>query len=525
MMTHYQERFGYRSFLMTACCWALFGLLGASSLRADPDPVKRDASGFDPVAQRDSSSDIALLERLSNAYSAIADEVQPSVVSIKAMTINEEVNDELKRMFGDENLQPIPMTGTGSGFIIDDAGYIVTNNHVVEDAGRVQVTLQDGRDFLAEVIGTDKMTDIAVIKISADDLKPCRLGDSDAMRVGNIVLAIGSPFKFGNSVSQGIISAVGRSNVDVKIDYKGWLQTDAPINPGNSGGPLINTRAEVIGMSVAIATESGGYQGVGFAIPSNVIRRIADTLKRGKKVVRGYLGVALRPVNRAVAEAYGLDAAYVALIQGIIDESEDAPAVKAGMQPDDIILKVDDRRVRDVEDLQDLVAQMPPGTKARFNIWRHKRSKVVTVEIGKQPLNFSTQTSRFDPSSQDESDTKEPGSISNSEKPEDKIQSEMGAEYVERLGIYAATLTPELRKRFRTRSEVETGAIITLVDPLGEGFAADLRRGFVIQAVNDDEIESIGDLKRTLENLKDARSARMEVQDGRGVGRVVVRLR
>lgn len=524
MMTQNRERFVYRRFLTAGCCWALLGVLSASSLRADPDPVSRDASGFDRVARTDSSGDIGLLERLSNAYSAIAEEVQPSVVSIKAMTINEEVNDELRRMFGDENLQPIPMTGTGSGFIIDDAGYIVTNNHVVEDAGRVQVTLQDGRDFLAEVIGTDKMTDIAVIKISADDLKPCRLGDSDAMRVGNIVLAIGSPFKFGNSVSHGIISAVGRTNVDVNIDYKGWLQTDAPINPGNSGGPLINTRAEVIGMSVAIATESGGYQGVGFAIPSNVIRRIADTLKKGKKVVRGYLGVALRPVNRAVAEAYGLDAAYGALIQDIIDESEDSPAVKAGMQPDDIILKVDDRRVRDVEDLQDLIAQMPPGTKARFNIWRQNHSKMVTVEIGKQPPNFSTQASRFDTSTRDESSSKEPGE-SDSGKPEQKAQSELGAEYVDRLGIYAATLTPELRKRFRIRDEVEAGAIITQVDPLGEGFAAELRRGFVIQAVNDDEIASIGDLKHALDQLKDARSARMEVQHGRGIGRVVVRLR
>lgn len=524
MMTQNRERFVYRRFRAEVCCWALLGLLCASSLRADPDSVKRDASGFDPTAQRDSSGDVGLLERLSNAYSAIAEEVQPSVVSIKAMTINEEVNDELRRMFGDEDLQPIPMTGTGSGFIIDDAGYIVTNNHVVEDAGRVQVTLQDGRDFLAEVIGTDKMTDIAVIKISADDLKPCRLGDSDVMRVGNIVLAIGSPFKFGNSVSHGIISAVGRTNVDVNIDYKGWLQTDAPINPGNSGGPLINTRAEVIGMSVAIATESGGYQGVGFAIPSNVIRRIADTLKKGKKVVRGYLGVALRPVNRAVAEAYGLDAAYGALVQDIIDESEDSPAVKAGMKPDDIILKVDDRRVRDVEDLQDMVAQMPPGTKAQFNIWRQKHSKVVTVEIGKQPPNFSTQATRFDMSSDDESSSREPGD-SDSGKPEQKVQIELGAEYLEQLGIYAATLTPELRKRFRIRDEVETGAIITQVDPLGEGFAADLRRGFVIQAINDDEIASIGDLKHALDQLKDARSARMEVQHGRGVGRVVVRLR
>jgi serine protease Do len=249
---------------------------------------------------------LADLDRLSHAFTLIAQAVKPAVVSIKASAVNGAVNDELKRLFGENSFQPIPTTGTGSGLIIDEEGHIVTNNHVIADADVVRVTLADGREFRANVVASDPMTDIAVIKIDADRPRPGRLGDSDAAEVGNIVLAIGSPFKFGHSVSHGIIIAVGRSEVDVDIEYKNWIQTDAPINPGNSGGPLINTRGEVIGISVAIATDSGGHQGVGFAIPSNTVVRIADQLKLGKKVVRGLLGVAIQPVDTKTASAYGL---------------------------------------------------------------------------------------------------------------------------------------------------------------------------------------------------------------------------
>ena len=496
-------------------------LTNPTILRADPNPTARHESGTATESNSRVADDIALLDRLSNAYSAIAEGVQPSVVSIRSLTVNEEVNDELKRMFGDEDFQPVPMTGTGSGIILDTDGYIVTNNHVVEDAGRVQVTLHDGRDFLAEVVGTDRMTDIAVIRIDAKGLHPCRLGDSDAVRVGNIVLAIGSPFKFGNSVSRGIISATGRTNVDVDIDYTNWLQTDAPINPGNSGGPLINTRAEVIGMSVAIATESGGYQGVGFAIPSNMIRRIANVLKSGKKVVRGYLGVEIKPVNRTEAEVYGLDAPRGALLGSIFDES---PAADAGLQSEDIILSIDGREIRSVEDLQDVIAFTPPGTKTRFSVWRGRAARDVTVEIGKQPKNFRTSSSRLGREfRRDEPEEDEP--ISRSDKSVEDEQAELGAEYVEGLGLYAATLTPELSKRFRVHRSVESGAVVTRVDPLGEAFAQSIRRGFVIQRVNDEAIENVTDLKATLKTLKDARGVRMELRVGRETFTTVVRLR
>lgn len=496
-------------------------LTNPTLLRADPNPSARQGSEAGGHSNARAADDIALLDRLSNAYSAIAEEVQPSVVSIRSLTVNEEVNDELKRMFGDEDFQPVPMAGTGSGIILDTDGYIVTNNHVVEDAGRVQVTLHDGRDFLAEVIGTDRMTDIAVIRIDAKDLHPCRLGDSDSMRVGNIVLAIGSPFKFGNSVSHGIISATGRTNVDVDIDYKNWLQTDAPINPGNSGGPLINTRAEVIGMSVAIATESGGYQGVGFAIPSNMIRRIANVLKAGKKVVRGYLGVEIKPVNRTEAEVYGLDAPRGALLGSIF---EDSPAAQAGLQSEDIILGIDGRQIRSVEDLQDVIAFTQPGTKTQFSVWRGRAARDVTVEIGKQPRNFRTSSSRLDREFRQE-EPEDEEAVSRSDKPVEEEQSELGAEHVASLGLYAATLTPELSKRFRVHRSIVSGALITMVDPLGEAFAQNIRRGFVIQKVNDIEIETMNDLKDALNSVKNVRGVRMELRVGRDSYNTVVRLR
>lgn len=516
-MSHFVRR------IALVTCAIAMTFLNVAVLRGDPNPVGHQSSQSVASDREATADDIALLNRLSRAYAAIAEEVQPSVVSIRSTSVNEAVNDELRRMFGDEDLQPIPMTGTGSGFIIEDTGYIVTNNHVVEDAGRVQVTLQDGRDYLAEVIGTDRMTDIAVIKIDAPNLHPCKLGDSDDMRVGNIVLAIGSPFKFGNSVSHGIISATGRTNVAVDIDYKNWLQTDAPINPGNSGGPLINTRAEVIGMSVAIATESGGYQGVGFAIPSNVIRQIAGILKTGEKIVRGYLGVTIQPVNRTEAEVYGLDGPRGAMLGSIFEES---PAETAGLKSEDIILSVNGRKIRGVEDLQDVIAYTSPGTKARFSVWREKSERDITVEIGKQPPHFRTQGSRLDPKLFGTDDDEE--STTRSEKTEateEKEQSNLGAELVNGLGIYAATITPELRKRFHLHESVESGVVITQVDPLGEAYAQDIRRGYVIQKVNEDSIESLSDLKSALSKIKKVRGVRLEVRAGRELMHAVVRLR
>lgn len=460
------------------------------------------------------------LERISNAFSEIAERVKPSVVSIKSMAVNEEMNAELKRMFGDKDFQPIPISGTGSGIIFDSAGFIVTNNHVVEDADVVRVTLADGREFEAEVIGTDSMTDLAVIKIDGRNLSPCRFGDSDAVRVGHLVLAIGSPFKFGHSVSHGIISAVGRSNVEVDIDYKNWIQTDAPINPGNSGGPLINTRGEIIGISVAIATESGGYQGVGFAIPANTVVRVTETLKRGQKMVRGYLGVVIKAVNATIADGYGLPEAKGAMLQTI---GPDTPAHKAGLRPEDIILAIDGREITGLEELQERVAHMPPGTRSVFRVWRQRTSRDVPVEIGKQPENFSTQGSRDDlvPEESNEPARMEPTDRTTGSRP--TMTPDLGSEYFASFGMHAANLTSELRDKYKVSEDVTTGVLVTGVDPLGEAFNAELRRRCIIRRVNDEEIRNLSDFKRVIEKFKDARGLRLAVQIGNEVYHTVIK--
>lgn len=490
--------------------WHLHGLAGiclAIACLASPAAADQPApasSQLLPVA--DSATD---LERISNGFSQIVERVKPAVVSIRSIAVNEEMNAELRRMFGDKDFQPIPISGTGSGVIIDKSGFIVTNNHVVEDAEVVQVTLADGREFRASVIGTDKMTDLAVIKIDAPGLTACRFGDSETVKAGHLVLAIGSPFKFGHSVSHGIISAVGRSNVDVEIDYKNWLQTDAPINPGNSGGPLINTRGEIIGISVAIATESGGYQGVGFAIPSNVVARVTETLKRGQKMVRGYLGVVIRPVNQTVAEVYGLSDAQGAMLETI---GTDSPAAKAGLKPEDIILAIDGRSVRSLEELQERVALMPPGTRTTFKVWREKSPRDVSVQIGEQPENFRTQGDRRDLIRRDREPPREMEPVDKPTGTSRTPDTDSGAEYFERIGLHAASLTAEVRRMYLIPDTIDSGVVVTAVNPLGEGYNADLRRRCVIRRMNDQPVTNLSDFKRILNSMKDSKGARIQFQ-------------
>ncbi len=481
----------------------------ASAARAWPvDPPDKAAN------QPLSDPDVAVLDRLSRAFGVIAEKVQPSVVSIRSLMVNEEVNERLRQMFDDDNFQAIPLSGTGSGIILDQAGHIVTNNHVVEDADSVRVTLADGREFQALVVGTDSMTDLAVIKIDAEGLVPAHLGDSDAVRVGNIVLAIGSPFRFGHSVSHGIISAIGRTEVDVDIDYKNWLQTDAPINPGNSGGPLINTRGEVIGLSVAIATESGGYQGVGFAIPSNTVARITEVLKSGQEVVRGYLGVGIRPIDPNWALAYGLKEPRGVFIDAVADDS---PAAKGGLKQEDIVLEIGDVKVRTREHLQDLVAQTPPGTEVKFTIWRKDRERPLKITIGKQPPGFTTNGSLPHRGRQDEAD-EESG-------PPEESHEELDAVVFEALGLEVTTVTPRIVRQFKLPSSSTSGALITRVDPLSDAFQARLRRGLVIVGVNDRKVRSAADLDKALKAESGEKVVRLQIRAGREEYITVLRLR
>lgn len=471
-------------------------------------------------------TDLEPLAQLSRGFALISETSKQSVVFIDALT-NAKLDDRVKQLLEESDVPIPPSRGTGSGVIFDAAGYIVTNNHVVAGSDKVRVTLSDGRKHDAVVVGTDAKTDLAVVRINANNLMPARFGDSDDVRVGHLVLAIGSPFRLGHSVTHGIISAIGRFNVDVNIDYQDWLQTDAAINPGNSGGPLINTQGEVIGLNTAIATESGANQGVAFAIPSNTIKRIVEKLKTGREIVRGYLGVSIEPVNPQIASAYDYDRAYGVLIQAV---GKDTPAMRAGLQPEDIVMRIDNRVVRNREKMQHMIAAIEPGAIAELVVWRKGIELVLPTRIGAQPGNFrttgrlgdiapapspagqpNTQTSRNQiPKMQELNEGRR---STNSLRPDNST----GPRRVFRnIGLEASTVTPELSKRYRLPDDIINGVVITRVYPTGSSYLADLRPGYVIISANDGPIQNIAEFESllTTENLRKGIRLKLRIRNG-----------
>jgi serine protease Do len=296
-------------------------------------------------------------------------------------------NDEFfRRFFGPrlpERGQPrkYRQTGQGSGFIVSKDGYILTNHHVVGDADRITVTLSDGREFTAKTVGTDPKSDVAVIKIEADNLPILPLGDSDALEVGEWVMAVGNPFGLSHTITVGVVSAKGRSTVGI-TDYEDFIQTDAAINPGNSGGPLINLTGEVVGIITAIFSRSGGYMGIGFAIPVNMAKAIQKQLVETGKVIRGSLGVNVQNLSKELAESFGLDSTDGVLIAGV---TKDSPADKAGLRRGDVIVEFNGRNIENVGQFRNLVALTIPGTKIKLVLIRGGKRSDLAVKLGRIP--------------------------------------------------------------------------------------------------------------------------------------------
>jgi len=277
-------------------------------------------------------------------------------------------------------MREIPSRGEGSGFIVSADGYILTNAHVVRNADEVVVKLVDKRTFTARVVGTDVRTDVAVLKIPAGNLPTVRLGDPDRLRVGEAVVAIGSPFGFEHSVTAGIVSAKGRSLPSE--NYVPYIQTDVAINPGNSGGPLFNTRGEVVGINSQIYSRSGGFQGVSFAIPIDVAMDVVRQIKETGRVTRGWLGVAIQEVTAGLAESFGLDRARGALVSQV---QPDSPASRAGLQAADVILEFGGRPVENSGDLPRMVGMAKPGVQTPVTVWRKGKSVRLNVVLGEMP--------------------------------------------------------------------------------------------------------------------------------------------
>jgi serine protease Do len=350
-----------------------------------------------PLAAR---SQIAQARDLSEAFKYVSKAVQPSVVSIRSVKRIQvasaapqqqmQIPEELQRFFGsDESFHrfaPIPrqrpqreQNGLGTGVVVSADGYILTNNHVVAGADKVSVTLQDDRQFDAEVVGTDPKSDLAVLRIDASGLTPAMLGDSDDLEVGDWVLAIGSPFGLRQTVTAGIVSATGRVNMGI-TDYEDFVQTDAAINPGNSGGPLVNMRGEVIGINTAIASRSGVYNGIGFAIPSNMARSVKDAIITNGRVDRGQLGALIQNLTRELAQSFGFTGTKGVLIGDVVPGSA---AAQAGLKSGDIVLSFDGRDMTDLHQLRNAVAATTPGENVELVIFRDGKQITVSVEIGR----------------------------------------------------------------------------------------------------------------------------------------------
>ncbi len=319
----------------------------------------------------------------AGSFSPAAKKASPAVVSIntsKAAEKNPQSNDPWFRFFfGDQGNQP--QAGLGSGVIVSPAGYILTNNHVVEGADEIEVVLNDSRHAKAKVIGTDPDTDLAILKIELDKLPVIVLGNSDALAVGDQVLAIGNPFGVGQTVTSGIVSALGRNQLGINT-FENFIQTDAAINPGNSGGALVDIHGNLMGINTAIYSRSGGSMGIGFAIPVSTARMVMESIVKEGQVSRGWIGVEPNDLSPELAETFGVKATSGVIITGVL---QNGPAAQAGIKPGDVITGVADKRVATVSELLSNVASLKPGVPAKFSLLRREEKMELKVTPGLRP--------------------------------------------------------------------------------------------------------------------------------------------
>jgi serine protease Do len=377
----------------------------------------------------------------------------------------------------------------GSGFIISADGYIMTNAHVVDHADKITVRLTDKREFSAKVIGADKRTDVALLKIEAKGLPIVAKGDPSKLKVGEWVVAIGSPFGFDSSVTAGIVSAKGRSLP--RDNFVPFIQTDVAINPGNSGGPLFNMNGEVVGINSQIYTRSGGSMGLSFAIPIDVAMQVADQLRTTGKVVRGRIGVTIQELTLELAESFGLGKPSGALVSSV---EKNGPADKAGLEASDVILKFDGKPVDSSNDLPRIVAATKPGSKAEVELWRKGASKKVTVEVGQMP---------------------EEGSLASSA-PNEKGD---GADKIPRLGIAVSELTKEQQEEL----DVAGGLVVENVEG-SAARAAGLQQGDVLLAIGNVQIRTLAQFNNFLKQIAKGRNVALLVRRGDNVLYVAIRL-
>ncbi len=457
------------------------------------------------------------LRQTGKAFARVARAVSPSVAYIQvesrpggSMQFHSPFGERwpfdeefFKRFFGDEfpgtPRQEIPpdeqrVIGQGSGFVFapseaesKDLTYIVTNNHVVANADKITVKFQDGHEFDAEIKGGDSKSDVAVIEVKENGLPALPLGDSAKLEVGEWVVAIGNPFGLSHSLTVGVVSAKGRTRVGIS-DYEDFIQTDAAINPGNSGGPLVNLDGEVVGINTAIFSRSGGYMGVGFAIPINLAKVIANQLIEQGEVTRGFLGIVIQPLTRELAQSFDLEEAQGILIAQV---TEGSPAEKAGLRQGDVIVSFRDQPVKDVGSFRNQVSLTPPGSQEQLVVVRDGKKKTISVTIG-------TLT-------------------------EEKIASKDTGptQKIDELGLTVQTLTDELAEMFEVQAG--QGVVITAVAPGSIAAQAGIESGMVITQVNREPVTKAEEFKELVNASRDERRLLLLVQKGDTQQYVVLR--
>lgn len=468
-----------------------------SNIQSCPNPTKFQTS-LDPDNTQNNLQARKLMGDISEAFETASAKVSVSVVSIFAEQTVQAQNpfgmpddpfkeffgeDFFKRFFGTPGPQEERQTvrSLGSGVIVSRDGYILTNNHVVAGAEKLSVVIGKSKTYQAKIIGTDPPTDVAVIKIAAKDLPVATLGQSESVKVGQWVIAVGNPFQLMHTVTAGIISAKGRSSVGL-ADYEDFIQTDASINPGNSGGALADLEGNVIGINTAIASPSGGNIGIGFAIPIDMAKRVMDELMSEGEVVRGYVGLYLQDLNEELAKALDLEGTKGVIVS---DVEKDGPAEKAGLKRGDVIVAFDGKEIENGAQLKNLVAMTRPKTKVEVDLIRDGKRMNLTVMMGERPK--STDMRRREPGSQEGQTSK-------------------------KLGISIQTLTPDIASQLGYQNE--NGVVVTNVVPGSAADDAGLQRGDLIKEINRRKVRSVEDFEEEAKKLKSGDSVALLLRRG-----------
>ncbi|RKX27020.1 MAG: DegQ family serine endoprotease [Candidatus Zixiibacteriota bacterium] len=464
--------------------------IGVFSYPGDTDIA---TAQVEPIKEYSLSS----LRDLNQAFIDIAAAVKPAVVTVSTERILRQrhfnpfgfpfANDPFfERFFGPYRYKEQPrerefrQQGLGSGVIIDSDGYIVTNNHVIDEADSVFVRTFDGKKHRAEIVGADPKTDIAVLKIDESDLEHLTFGNSDKLRVGEIVLAIGSPMSenLAHTVTQGIVSAKGRSDVGL-AEYEDFIQTDAAINPGNSGGPLVNLDGELVGINTAIVTRSGGYQGIGFAVPSNMVQSIMNSLIAEGRVIRGWLGVYIQPISDQMAAALDLEDTHGALVSEIADDS---PARSADLKEGDVIVSVNGRTIASPGELQSAIASTSPGTDVEIEVIRDGKHKSIDITLGELSDDLSGRSTDLGPVDQ-------------------------------RLGFSVQSLNRQLADQYDLNLNLE-GVVVVGVEEGTGASRAGLKEGDLIIQLNRQKVRSLSDFEEIVADLDSGSSILLRIVRG-----------